>query len=98
MRVLFQLAGIVSVALGVGMIVAGCNYSSDLHANGKDLTKLVPQTANEIRDVRYTSTVLLGFGSGFLTVGLLGLIVPWINSCVYRRRSAGPSPAPGPTV
>ena len=34
------------------------------------------------------ATMYYGFGSAFLTLGILGLVIPWVNVLVYGRRKA----------
>lgn len=85
MRSLTQLAGIVAIAAGAG-----------LYAYSQHLDPPLPRAMGGMAAAEMTSTsphnhemaaTACGWGVGFITLGSLMLIVPWVNVCVQNYRS-----------
>jgi len=87
MRGFLQIVSVLVIALGVGLFAFGSYYEPRFDLN--DPAKL----ANYMQDygrpdsrVRLTSSLTRGFGIGFMTLGVLGLTVPWVNVLLLRKR------------
>jgi hypothetical protein len=85
MRGFLQAICVFAIALGAGLFATG-NYLEP---------RIDPSNVAEFsrffqyrNDERIASSVLRGCGIGFMTLGVLGLVVPWINVLVYRQRRA----------
>jgi hypothetical protein len=83
MRGVLQAACVVAIALGAGLFAYG-SYVEPRNdpSNLAEFSRLFDRP----RDDRITSSAWRGFGVGFMTLGVLGLAVPWINVLVFRQR------------
>ena len=88
-----------AVAFGVGLLVAGRTLAPpslpDQIASQYSPAewRLVSNSERQDRDVAMACN---GFGAGFLTLGLLGLILPRIDLLLQDRRRRDVEPAPHP--
>lgn len=82
MRTLFQLAAIVAIAIGVGLYAFGRHLEPSLNAANPAaaMYSINPNTHE-------TAALACGWGAGFITLGALGVVVPWID--VYVRKHYG---------
>jgi hypothetical protein len=83
MRGFLQAVCVFSIALGAGLFTTG-NYLEPRIDPGNiaEFSRFLQYRNDE----RIASSVLRGCGIGFITLGVLGLVVPWINAFVFRQR------------
>jgi MFS family permease len=87
-RVIGQIVSVFAVALGVGLLVAGSMIDPVLRADNLDqIVATLERSANEVEFYRNLTAGLIGIGAASLTLGILGLVVPWANVVVYGRRA-----------
>src|ERR1700676_3033748 len=87
MRGFLQVVCVMAIALGAGLFAFGNYYEPRLDLN--DPAKI----ANYMNDYgragsgdRIAASLARGFGIGFMTLGVLGLAVPWVNLLLLRKR------------
>lgn len=82
-----QVLSVVAVGLGMGLLVAGNTASpvAEVESNG-EVRWSVRLSSSQMEFYHDLAVALNGFGAGLLTLGLLGLFVPWINAFLERRR------------
>ncbi len=98
MRSLLQFASVLALALGVGLVVAGQSMSTGWRSGDmSQMMRSLERSSREAQEERMMTSMLFGFGAGFLSLGALGLIVPWCNALVYGRK-APPAAAGGPST
>lgn len=91
MRYLIQAACVVAIALGGGLFAFGSYLEPRLDpTNPMEAVHSLSQD----RDTHFEASLACGFGVGFMTLGGLGLIVPWINILVFRQDERYDSPPP----
>ncbi len=102
MRFLFQTACVIAIAVGVGMLVAGSTavpYILVRSGQGEELRLAIP---NYDADFYHGLAIgLKGFGSGFLTLGVLGLVLPWIEviiKALHPPKGGASESTPAPNV
>ena len=96
MRVIGQIVSVFAMALGIGLLVAGSMIDPVLRAdNVGQMVSTLEMSARDAEFYRNLAVGLMGFGAGFLTLGILGVVVPWANVAVYgQRRGALPNTEP----
>lgn len=78
MRVFMQMVSVLAIAVGAGLL----SFSNKLQPpfNPADPTTLTRASMSyEDRDQLFTASVTGGVGIGFMLLGTLGLVIPWIN-------------------
>ena len=90
MRRFAQAVCVLAIAIGSGLFSFGRYLEPQI-----DLKNPV-EVAHLLSDYRaadqhFTASVCSGVGIGFLTLGTLGLVVPWINALM--RKASGPQPS-----
>lgn len=92
-----QVLSVVAIGLGVGLLVAGNTASplAEVERNG-EVVWSVRLSSYQMEFYHDLAIALNGFGAGLLTLGLLGLFVPWINAFLERR--CRPAPLESPPV
>lgn len=89
-----QIVSVLAVALGTGLLVAGCAVSPAPRVDSVGQTvHALERAARDAEFFHELAAWLKGFGAGFLTLGILGLVVPWANVLVYGRRGGATPPA-----
>jgi len=79
---LSQLAAVISIAAGAGL------YSYSRHLDPPISHPLAAEVRMSIdRNDRNTAAVAGGWGTAFITLGVLGLTVPWTNAWVRKQPS-----------
>jgi tetrahydromethanopterin S-methyltransferase subunit F len=97
MRLVVQLLSVLAIAIGVGLLVAGGEISPGISLDtGTQITYRPDLSARDIEFYGGLAAALKGFGAGFLTLGVAGLVVPWVNFLLYGRPGSAVSP-PLPT-
>ena len=88
MRMILQIGCILAIALGVGLIVAGAVHTTaDQPKDVGQAVRSLQRSNSQVEEDRRMVTGFFGFGSGFLTLGTLGLVIPWVNVLVHGRRT-----------
>lgn len=83
MRGILQAICVFAIALGAGLFATGNYLQPPIDpGNLADISRFLQYRNDE----RIASSVLRGCGIGFMTLGVLGLVVPWINALVFRQR------------
>ena len=91
MKSLIQLGCVVAVALGAGLFAFGSYFEPRVEL--ADPAVVASFIQNQDRGVHITASMARGFGIGLITLGGLGLVVPWVNAFVARQRlPTGPTP------
>ena len=87
-----QIIWVVLIGLGAGLFAAG-GYLEPLPDNAANAEVWRMQRIG--KDEHIAATAMRGFGTCFLTIGVLCLVVPWINAIVTRicRPSTATVPA-----
>lgn len=87
MRFLIQSASVLAIAVGVGMLVAGSTAAPYLLVTAENGQQMALATSNLRGEFYHGLAIgLKGFGSGFLTLGVLGLVLPWIDVIINALR------------
>jgi hypothetical protein len=94
----WQIAFVVAVALGAGLFAFGGYLEPSLDAtNPAEMMRMVHDRVKS--EEHYIASAARGFGIGLMTLGGLGLVVPWINMLlgrlVGRKTEAPEHDAPG---
>ncbi|MDX1966367.1 MAG: hypothetical protein SFV23_04265 [Planctomycetaceae bacterium] len=88
MRFLIQSASVLAIAVGVGMLVAGSTAAPYLLVNAENERQMQLVLSSRPGEFYHGLAIgLKGFGSGFLTLGILGLVLPWIEVIINALRS-----------
>jgi hypothetical protein len=82
-RAFIQGICVLAIALGAGLFGFGS------YARPDATNMVIMQQFNRVEDTHLMSAATTGAGIGFMTLGSLGLAVPWINFLVSRSRAAG---------
>ena len=88
MRGFLQLVSVLVIALGVGLFAFGSYLEPRIDMS--DPAKMSNYMQDYLRpgnSDRETSALTRGFGIGFMTLGVLGLAVPWVNVLLARQRA-----------
>lgn len=98
MRNLAQILCVIAIGLGAGMFSVGHYLEPPLPGiNPAELAHYWSRS----EQVHITASVLRGLGVCFLTTGILGIVVPWINVILFstseRPTAATPPPPVPPT-
>lgn len=82
-----QIISMLAIALGVAFLVAGSSLSPSFP------NEMAAMAQNFGRNVSpEVPAFLKGIGAGFLTLGLLGLVVPWVNVLIAHFRQPPATP------
>lgn len=96
MRNSAQILCVIAIGLGAGMFSVGHYLEPPLAGiNPAELAQY--QIRSE--EVHITASVLRGLGVCFLTTGILGIVIPWINVILFptsERPTAATPPPPAP--
>lgn len=90
-----QVLCVIAIALGTGLLVAGNSLNPTIGAD--ELPQRISQLALSPREAEFMlglSAALRGFGAAFLTLGILALVVPWINTLIHGRGRAEAAETP----
>ena len=90
-----QLFSVVVIAIGAGLLVAGSSFDPSIRPN--EVTDRIPRFVMAPREVEFyfgLSAAFKGFGTAALVMGILALIVPWLNALFYRRKEHHPVVTP----
>lgn len=87
MRTFAQGACILALALGAGLFTGGNYLSPDINISNVNAIANFSQMTGHFRDYHETAAFLRGFGVGFMMLGGVGLIVPWIYIFLDRAKS-----------
>ena len=82
---LTQLASVFAIAGGAGLF----SYSRHIDPPFNATTPAALVSSPVSQNTRDVAAAVGGWGTGFITLGSLGLVIPWINS--YIRYQALPS-------
>jgi hypothetical protein len=86
MRTFLQVISIFAIALRMGLVIGGNVYLGDSSRDVGQQMRAI--TMNDRDDGRRSfGAALFGTGASFLTLGTLGLVVPWGNALIHGRRS-----------
>jgi hypothetical protein len=85
---LTQLASVFAIAGGAGLCSYGRHIDPPLNANAP--AALVSSVSQNTREV---AAAVGGWGTGFITLGSLGLVIPWINSYIRHQALQSQPPA-----
>jgi hypothetical protein len=80
MNTLGQLAATITVALGAGLFAYSRHLDPPLNVASPAFTM-----ASMSAHTHEVAALACGWGIGFITLGVLGLAVPWINAYVKRQ-------------
>jgi hypothetical protein len=85
LRAARQTACALSIALGVCLLTAGI-YATGMYRDGslEEFATSVGMRPSETGQMIATVTIIKGLGAGAITLGVLGLVIPWINAVVHR--------------
>ena len=93
MRVFGQIVSVFAIALGTGLLVAGSSLNPVVRLdNVGQVVRSLEWSARDAEFYHSLAAGLKGPGAAFLTLGIVGLVVPWVNVLVYRRRATSPGP------
>jgi hypothetical protein len=81
-RTFVQAICILAIALGAGLFGFGAYVRPD------PTNLVLMQQFNRVEDTHMIAASTTGAGIGFMTLGGLGLAVPWINFLINRSRPA----------
>ncbi|OYW20824.1 MAG: hypothetical protein B7Z55_06750 [Planctomycetales bacterium 12-60-4] len=88
MRYLVQALSVFAIAVGVGMLVAGGTAAPKAMINAENGHVIeMSMTGRDAEFLHYMAICLKGFGAGFLTLGVFGLILPWADVVISSLRS-----------
>jgi hypothetical protein len=88
MRIFLQIVSVLFIAIGVGLLVAGRSAQPAFGVDSSgDPMRAQAWSAHNAEFYVTLAVVLKGTGAGFLTLGILGLLVPWANTLIYNRRT-----------
>ena len=90
-----QVLSVVAVGVGVGMLVAGS--TADPTVQVEEMGEYFGPSHLSSYEARFyhdLAIALKGCGAGFLSLGLLGLFVPWINALLNGRRRSTTAASP----
>jgi hypothetical protein len=89
-----QIVCIGAIAVGAGFFAGGSYLEPTLNfANPAEFAQAFNNHQNS--ELRVIAAVLRGFGVGFMVLGTLMLVVPWLNAYVaHSTKSDGPPPMP----
>jgi len=90
-RDIIQIVSVAALALGAGLFAFGRHLDPPL-ISGDAAAVAQSFASHEDDDERlWSASVACGTGIGFMTLGALGLAVPWINTLVAKQHErAGP--------
>ena len=89
MRHVIQGVCVLAIALGAGLFAFGSYWSQrESSSRPVDLARYYDHRNDEERQI---ASGTRGVGIWFMTLGALGLAVPWVNSLVSRKPSQGPA-------
>lgn len=81
MRSLVQVVCVAALALGAGLFAFGGYLDPQPGLRSPDdVARFVGRFSD--RDDRMMASIARGFGIGFMALGGLGLVVPWVNTLV----------------
>jgi len=78
MRGFIQIVCVLAIAVGSGLIAFGSKLEPQLNlADPATMNRILD--SYEDRDQHFTASATSGIGTGFMILGILGLVVPWLN-------------------
>ena len=84
-----------ATATGIGLLVAGASFAPAIRVDEMpQRVTVMPLSQNDAEFFFALSAVLRGLGAMLLAAGILTLVVPWLDSLVYRKRRYALPPAP----
>jgi hypothetical protein len=89
MRELLQIACVVALGLGAGLYATGGYLRPTFHADPTGFARSMSRNHDEERVI---AAGLSGTGVGFMVLGALGLVVPWVNAAL--RQGSSPTAEP----
>lgn len=81
-RELFQFISVVAIAVGAGLFAFGRHLAPPFDATNPATAAIAMNVSTADREA---ASVACGFGVCFMTFGILGLAIPWINMTVARQ-------------
>ncbi len=86
MRIIAQVISVILIAVGVGLLVAGGSLTPATQMNLVDQAiSSAHRSSRDVEFVHHLAIAFKGFGACFLTLGVLGLLVPWANVLFFGR-------------
>jgi len=92
LRYLIQAACVLAIALGAGLFAFGSYLDPQLDMSNP--AQVVRNLTHEDREMHVIASTACGVGVGFMTLGGLGLVVPWVNVLVQKQIGRLDSEAP----
>jgi len=83
MRGFLQAICVVAIALGAGLFAYG--HYVQPRFDPSNLAEFSRYFDPRWESAHNASSTMRGFGIGFMTLGVLGLAVPWVNGLVFRH-------------
>jgi hypothetical protein len=78
MKNIGQMIYVLAIALGGGLIAFGSKLEPQLNLTDPATVTRILESYHD-RDQHMVASVTTGFGMGFMLLGILGLVVPWLN-------------------
>jgi hypothetical protein len=95
MRGFIQASCVVAIALGAGLFTFGSYLQPRLDlANPAGAAQVARYFGKQSEDLHIAAAIARGFGTGFMTLGGLGLVVPWVNAFLAHQRVRGSTMLP----
>jgi len=92
LRSLIQAACVAAIALGAGLFAFGSYLRPGLDMSNP--AQVVRDFGHEDREIHIIASTACGVGIGFMTLGGLGLIVPWVNVLMQKQGGRAESELP----
>jgi hypothetical protein len=92
MKGLIQLGCVIAIALGAGLFAFGSYFEPRIELN--DPAAVASFIQHQGKDEHIAASLARGFGIGFITLGGLGLVVPWVNALLVRQQPPNRSTPP----
>lgn len=93
MRAGVQLVSILAFSIGMGLLIGGRSINPE--PRGDHVVQAIQAVQRHDRNYEFyrdLSSGLKGAGAALLTLGSLGLIVPWVNILIDRRDAVSSHP------
>jgi hypothetical protein len=78
MRGFIQIVCVLAIAVGSGLIAFGSKLEPQLNVTDPATMSRILDSFED-RNQHLTASITSGVGTGFLILGVLGLVVPWVN-------------------